>query len=241
MKRILMTAFVAVVAGPAVALDAAGERYARQMVNGGPISIKQAAEDMFHTGASDQGTLDVAAEVLAQNYAKAEGRTEADAMAWVCKALGKSGNGRYKVLLDQAAKSGNRALEKHCGKAAEGLPDGAASYAVGSVNLAKYREGGGSASAKSAAASSTGSGSFADIKTGMSMEEVVSLIGPATSTTSKITGKAFIPFNFKGGDSVRQYGLYKGKGRIVYSKESAYTSTFRVLEVIQDSAESGYP
>jgi len=41
--------------------------------------------------------LDVAPEALAQGYHKnTDLEPYADAMAWVCRALGNSGNGRYK-------------------------------------------------------------------------------------------------------------------------------------------------
>jgi len=69
----------------------------------------------------------------------------------------------------------------------------------------------------------------------------VSLIGEPTATTSRMTGKAFRPFNFSGKDNVRMYALYKGVGRLVLSNTSAYTSTYRVIEVIADTTETGFP
>ena len=234
--------------GAAHALDASGQRYVNQMVQGGPVSIRDAASSIYHTGMNDQEVLDVAAEVLVQNYKTANGNTYVDALAWVCKALGNSGNGRYKALLQQVANDGNRKLGKHCGNAADDLPAAAGpSYQPGSVNLAAYRSGTQPAAAAAApaaatpAAASTGGGTFAQVRQGMSLEEVNALIGPPTAMTAHITGKQFIPFNFRGKDTVRQVGLYKGKGRIIYSQDNAYTSVFRVMEVINDTNESGYP
>jgi hypothetical protein len=234
--------------GAAQALDASGQRYVDQLVKGGPVSIRDAASSIYHTGMKDQEVLDVAAEVLAQSYQHPNGNSHLDALAWVCRALGASGNGRYKALLQQVADAGNRKLSKHCGGAADDLPAAAGpSYQPGSVDLAAYRNGTqpGASSAKAAAApaaaTAAGGGSFAQVKQGMSMEEVNALIGPATAMTSHITGKQFIPFNFRGKDTVRQVGLYKGKGRIIYSQDSAYTSVFRVMEIVNDPNESGYP
>jgi len=233
----------------ALAADVSGKRYIDMMVNGGPPSVRNAAEEIYNTHTTDEEVLDVAAQTLLEGYQQnTSSDTQNDAMAWVCRALGGSGDGRYKSVGDQVAKgSGNRKLQKHCTKAASELPTtAAAGYQAGSVNLAKYKAGSsGAAPAQAKAApapvASTGRGSFADVKAGMSMEEVSSLIGEPTATTAHQTGKAWIPFNFKGKDTVRLIGLYKGVGRIVYSKENAYTSTFRVLEVVPDSKETGYP
>jgi hypothetical protein len=86
-----------------------------------------------------------------------------------------------------------------------------------------------------------GSGSFSDIRTGMSMDEVNALLGAPTATFSHQTGKAWIPFNFKGKDVARVVSLYKGKGRITFSQESVYANVWRVLEVTNNPNESGYP
>lgn len=237
----------------AIALDASGKRYIDLMVNGGPTSIRTAAEDIYNTGTTDLEVLDVAAETLVQGYQKNVGsETQMDAMAWICRALGNSGNGRYKAVVEDAAKSGNRKLKKHCDRAADGLPAAQDSYQPGSVNLAKYKAGGSGAAAATAAPAkaaapaaahkaSAAPVSFDDVKEGMSMEEVNALIGQPTATTSHMTGKAWAPFNFKGKDTVRLIALYKGVGRIIYSKESHYTSTFRVMEIVRDANESGYP
>lgn len=241
---LLWAAAVAATSMTVAAMDASGERYARQMVNGGPTSIRQAAESIFHTHYADPEVLDVAAETLLRNYANAS-NADLDAMAWLCKALGASGNGRYKAAVQMVATQGGGKLDRHCGKAADALPDGQAAYVAGTTDLERFREGSPSVASASAASvkttPSSGTATLKDITPGMSMDEVTALLGPPTATTSKLTGKAWIPFNFKGGDSVRTYGLYKGQGRIVFSKESAYTSTFRVIEVLENPNETGYP
>ena len=79
------------------------------------------------------------------------------------------------------------------------------------------------------------------VKPGMSMQEAFDLAGQPTSTHQHQTGKAWIPFNYKGGDVVRQQALYKGQGRIVLSNTSRYSGSWEVMEVILDEEESGYP
>jgi hypothetical protein len=236
-------------------LDEAGTRYVKMLANGGPSSIRSAAESIYNTGNTDQDVLDAAAETLAQNYRKnPSSETYADAMAWLCRALGNSGNARYKAVVEDVANNAeSRKLKKHCDRAAGDLPKaaGATPYVAGSFDLSKYKEGADGAAPVAAAASAAapaagaapaaaGKG-FSVVKEGMSKEEVEALIGVPTAVTSHITGKAFRPFNFKGSDTHRVIALYKGVGRIIYSNSSAYTSTYRVVEVVNDSSESGYP
>lgn len=226
----------------AQAVDASGQRYIDQLLQGGPVSVSQAAQSIYHTGYRDQEVLDVAAEVLAQKYRSATSNSEADAYAWVCKALGNSGNGRYKTLLSQVAEANNRKLQRHCSKAADSLSAGASSFAAGSVNLERYRSGAAtSAQPASQAVAAQGKGSFSSVVVGMSMDEVNALLGAPSSTYAHQTGKAWIPFNFKGKDVARVVNLYKGQGRVTFSQESVYAQVWRVLEVLPNPNESGYP
>lgn len=249
---VLATSFVlACSALQAHALDASGQRYINQLVQGGPVSIREAAQSIYHSGYRGTEALDVAAEVLLQKYRTASDNTTSDALAWVCKALASSGNGRYKpVLAEVVANANNRKLDRHCSKAANSLSAGGAPYTAGSVNLDAYRNGQGQAAASAQtlapaaapqAAIAQGSGSFSDIRTGMSMDEVNALLGAPSATYSHQTGKAWIPFNFKGKDVARVVSLYKGKGRITFSQESVYASVWRVMDVTHNPNESGYP
>lgn len=223
-----------ILCGPALALDATAQRYSQQLSSGNAVSVRDAAESIYQMGYREQAVLDIAAEVLLQGYNSAD----ADAMAWVCRALGNSGNGRYKVAVSQAAASGNRKLERHCGKAADALSGATgAAYVPGSAKTVKASKDG---SGETSARKSGGTGVFSAVAIGMSADEAEKLVGPPTTLTTRITGKQFIPFNFRGKDDLRQYGLYKGKGVIVYSKDR-YRSQFRVIDVIEDASETGYP
>jgi len=254
-KTLFLGGLTCLVGVNAWGLDEVGTRYVKMLANGGPSSIRSTAESIFNTGNTDQDVLDAAAETLAQNYRKhPTSETYADAMAWLCRALGNSGNARYKAVVEDVANNAeSRKLKKHCDRAAGDLPKaaGATPYVAGSFDLAKYKDGaaGGAPVAAAAPAAAQAAGAapaaagkgFSIVKEGMSKEEVESLIGVPTAVTSHITGKAFRPFNFKGSDTHRTIAIYKGQGRIIYSNSSAYTSTYRVVEIVNDSSESGYP
>lgn len=234
-----------------MALDAVGQRYVDLLTKGGAASIREAAQSIFHTGMKDTEVLDVAAEVLIQEYPSAIGNREIDAMAWVCKALGNSGNGRYSGVLKQVAEGGgHRKLTRHCAVAGKRLRNASSdgSYVPGTINLKKYQDASrSSAPARPAAAQARPAkgvisrGSFSDIVVGMSMDEVTALIGAPSNTYSHQTGKAWNPFNFQGKDVARIVALYKGQGRIIYSQDTVYSSSWRVLEIREDASETGYP
>jgi hypothetical protein len=71
---------------------------------------------------------------------------------------------------------------------------------------------------------------FAQIKDGMSMDEVYALLGKPDDTSNHITGKAFIP-HYYGGDTHRTELIYKGKGRIIFSPRHHFTQSMGVIEV----------
>jgi hypothetical protein len=236
--------------GTVFAIDPAGQRYIDQMTQGGMTSIKQAAQSMYNTGETNTQVLDVAAEVLLQNYSSA---SDPDALAWVAKALGKSHNGRYYSALKEVADSrADKKLRKHTATALKEIRAASGDqYAKGGVDLHALRDKKAPASTSSAknntaaapakAPAKTSANGLDVIRNGMSMQEAFDLVGAPTSTSARATGKAWIPFNYKGSDLVRSYALYKGKGRIVFSSASRYDSTMRVIEVQVDPEERGYP
>jgi hypothetical protein len=244
-------------AGAANALDASGVRYTTMLSSGGPGTIQRAGEDIYNSGYKDQEVLDVAAQSLSEIYLKNPNSADfSQATSWLCKALGNSGDGRYRSLLETVSKANiHRKTRSYCEKAMDGLPKAAAaSYQVGSVDLAKYRDGAkvtvstGAAMpmlapppVAAAAPASAKKVDFSLVKEGMSQEEVTDLIGPPTNQTTYMTGKAFQPFNFGARDVQRTKLLYKGVGHIVFSLKSAYNGVYRVVEIVPDPNESGYP
>lgn len=236
-------------AGAASADLNVGDQYNMDLLlQGGPTSIRNAAKNVYNSGGAAPEVMDVLAETILSNLSQQDA-TSIDAMAWGCKALAQSGDKRYASVLETVANSdpAHRKLRKHCDKAAGQLggPSGE-QYAKGMVDLAKMKAktsaSASSPAAKPAAAAVT-SGNFkpiTEITEGMSMEQVYAIAGAPTSSGSHITGKSFIPFNFKGSDSVRTVARYKGQGRVIFSNTSAYTTSQKVLSVEIDLNESGF-
>jgi hypothetical protein len=98
---------------------------------------------MYNTSYSNTEVLDVLAEVTLEKYPQTGADfSTVDSVAWMCRALGASGNNRYRPVLDKISddKSVHRKLRAHCEKAAKQLPKGSAnSYVAGTVNLELLR------------------------------------------------------------------------------------------------------
>jgi hypothetical protein len=72
---------------------------------------------------------------------------------------------------------------------------------------------------------------FAQLKIGMKLEQVESLIGRPNNTDSRITGKQYQPFYF-GGDTQRTGAFYKGEGQLTFSNmhpDSAADTLIRIM------------
>ncbi len=225
------------------------QRTIEMLVRGGPESQRDAAQDIYNGIERNPDVLDVLAEVLLQSYQR-PGYIQVDASAWMCKALGASGNLRYKGILQQIAdKAGERKIRKYAEQSLNMLPMGtAAPYIPGTVDLTRIRDRAMNdqeitrpnptkGQAHSGTADIT---AFERITIGMSMDEVFAFLGQPTATTSRVTGKAWAPF-YHGGDTARMFALYKGKGRIVFSNTSRYAPMWRVIDIVDDPSESGYP
>jgi outer membrane protein assembly factor BamE (lipoprotein component of BamABCDE complex) len=252
------------------ALDEAEKMYMDRLLKGSWVSLRDVAQSLYNTGNTNTEILDVTAETLLERYPRAgEDRDAVDAVAWMCRALGASGNSRYRPVLDRVEhdKSVHRKARGHCEKAAKGLPKEVSNpYVAGTVNLEQLRNppppppppapaAKGKKGAKKVAAAPAAQPAapapaapaeakkvdFSVIKEGMSQQEVDALIGQPTAQTQRMTGKQWQPFNFGARDLQRLYFLYKGVGRIVFSMKSGYEGVFRVIKISPDPAETGYP
>ncbi len=243
---VILSGCVLLFSSLASAASEVGQHYIDRIANGGPSTVRDVARTIQKSRFSETEVLDVLAERLIQDYQKG-GRLEADAMAWAAIALGDSGNSRYYDVLAHVANTATQSkVAKHTKKSLKKLKKtNVAQYTAGQVSLAAARNTNQVPVTQPAVQGSARSQgqyiSISKIQAGMSQAEVNDLAGPPTATTNHITGKAFIPFNFKGSDTVRIYHLYKGQGKIVFSNESAYSSGLRVREVIIDPSETGYP
>ena len=235
---------------PAMAVSPAGERYINQIVGGGNSSLRRASQSIYHNGMTERVVLDVLSEKLLQTYNDTS-KTGVDALAWACKALGQSGDIRYRnVLATVNKKAKHSKVRKYAKQSLNKMPAGKVKkpYKKGSVNLKamqkKLAKGQSpvpaSKKSKGKRKSGKNKNSLSVIKKGMSLDEVISIIGEPTSTTGHITGKSFNPFYY-GSDHARLIHLYKGKGRVLYRQSSRYSRrAWRVLEVQNDPGEPGY-
>jgi hypothetical protein len=230
----------------ALALDATQQNRLDMLTSGSMRSVKTVSQDIFNSGESSQVVLDALAEVLLKNAPNAPAGN-IDALSWAAKALGHTRNPRYRDALNSVANnsSAHKKLRKYAENAAEELSGSSVpQYKQGMASLKPSSRASHTShnSSASSTRSSAGAGQpLSAVHKGMSMQEAYALVGEPTTSTGHITGKAWIPFNFRGADTARQYSLYKGKGRIIFTNSSYYDHTWRVYEVQLDSNESGYP
>ncbi len=125
------------------ALDEAEKMYVDRLLKGSWVSLRDVAQSLYNTGNTNTEVLDITAETLLERYQRAgEDRDAVDAVSWMCRALGASGNSRYRPVLEHVEndKSLHRKGRGHCEKAAKGLPKEVANpYTAGTVNLELLR------------------------------------------------------------------------------------------------------
>lgn len=113
--------------------------------------------------------------------------------------------------------------------------------AVGVLFLACASGGGGatsgdSASAKSSKYSDAPTGSdLAKVQLGMNDAEVRKILGDPDNSNAYMTGKNWIPFYY-GPDTHRSDWMYKGKGRVVFSR-NRYSGGLKVIRVLYNPNE----
>lgn len=100
--------------------------------------------------------------------------------------------------------------------------------------------GGGSSESQAKAAASDAAppaGSpLSKVETGMNDTQVRNILGNPDNANAYMTGKAWIPFYY-GTDTRRTDWMYKGKGRVVFSRNQ-YTGGLKVIRVIYNPAET---
>ena len=91
----------------------------KQLSSGAPDRIRNAAKSLYQGHYQNASLLDFAATVLNNGYKKQQTSSHIDAMAWICRALGKSGQKKYLLLLKQVDRDApSRKLKKYAKKAA---------------------------------------------------------------------------------------------------------------------------
>lgn len=240
---VFVTVAASMAATEAFAVSADGQRLINSLAAGGAGTLRTTAQSIYNGRNSEVEVLDALAEKALRSTPNANDNTTVDAVSWACRALGQSGNKRYYTAVNAMANddSLHRKGRKYCQQAVKQL---------GSAQGAQYQQGGAKLDNKAVKAApaqaaqpkaSAGKGqSLTAVTNGMSMAEVYALVGTPTSTYNHQTGKAWIPFNFKGGDLARHVALYAGKGRVIFSNTDRYTGNMVVIDVIIDANETGY-
>ena len=91
----------------------------KQLSSGAPDRIRAAAKSLYQGHYQNTSLLDLAATVLNNGYKRQHASSQIDAMAWICRALGKSSQERYLPLLKQVERDApSRKLKKYAKKAA---------------------------------------------------------------------------------------------------------------------------
>lgn len=76
---------------------------------------------------------------------------------------------------------------------------------------------------------------LAEIEVGMSDAEVRKILGDPDDANAYMTGKAWIPFYY-GPDTHRSDWMYKGKGRVVFSR-NRWSGALKVIRVMYNPGE----
>lgn len=238
---VFVTVAASVVATDAFAVSADGQRLINSLAAGGAGTLRTTAQSIYNGRSGEVEVLDALAEKALRTSSNANDNTTVDAVSWACRALGQSGNKRYYTAVNAMATddSLHRKGRKYCQQAAKQL---------GNAQGAQYQKGGAKlenktvkAPAHAAKPKAAGKAQpLTAVTNGMSMSEVYALVGAPTSTYTHQTGKAWIPFNYKGGDLARHVSLYAGQGRVIFSNTDRYTGNMVVMDVIIDANETGY-
>ncbi len=127
---------------PTMAASPAGELYIKRIAVLDSYLLREVSKSIYHSEFKEQEVLDVLAEKLIQSYNDG-GKTNYDSIAWTCKALGKSGDIRYKKILQTVKENtDNKKIKKFAKKALKMMPEGQAneSYEKGIVDLVSIRD-----------------------------------------------------------------------------------------------------
>ncbi|MCF8068231.1 MAG: hypothetical protein K9L30_06575 [Desulfobacterales bacterium] len=89
---------------PVKKVDPEVAKWSSKLRSSDPGEIREGAKYLYKLQGSKPELLSVASEELLKGFRSAEGRLPVDAMAWLCKAIGVSGNRSYTSTLDKVAR-----------------------------------------------------------------------------------------------------------------------------------------
>ncbi|WP_426369015.1 hypothetical protein [Pseudocolwellia sp. HL-MZ7] len=108
----------------------------QQLTSNDLVQVKLAAQTMYAGREVNRENADILAEILLSKYENAL-TTEVDTLAWACKTLAATKDGRYRDLLIRIAQSdAPKKLRKYAKSSYKQLPEGADRYKKGTLDLA---------------------------------------------------------------------------------------------------------
>jgi hypothetical protein len=87
------------------AFSAEEQRYARMLQNGSLTEIRDAAKNIYHRHYNNSYLAGIAEQTLLKHYSADASNIQIDAMAWLCRALGRTGDRRYSETLRTVAQN----------------------------------------------------------------------------------------------------------------------------------------
>lgn len=103
-------------------LSSEEKRYSEMLQSGSVYQIRNAAKYVYRRYYKNDYLTGLAEQALLQNYTKEPTNTQIDAMAWLCKALGRSGNKRFSETLKTVAENApHRKLKGYAQKSLDQL------------------------------------------------------------------------------------------------------------------------
>ena len=88
-------------------LSAEEKRVAKLLQSDSAVDLRSGAKSVYYRHLDNKYLTDLAAQVLLEEYnQQMRDRNHVDAMAWLCKALGKTGNSSYRAALETVAETG---------------------------------------------------------------------------------------------------------------------------------------
>ncbi|MBE0457555.1 hypothetical protein NDQ71_20190 [Pseudoalteromonas sp. KG3] len=140
LKPLLIGLSLVTLSSSAFALTTSEQRDYDRLASGDLTEIKQAAQSIVANNNANPEVLDVLAEFVAQNYLNAP-EYQLDTIAWACRALGETGNPRYRDLLSAIVESdAHKKVRKYAKKSLRILPSTQVTqYVAGTIDLASIR------------------------------------------------------------------------------------------------------
>lgn len=145
--------------------------------------IRLAAKGIARDSINDQRITDMAARVLTEQMDGAR-LINADTTAWLAKALGASGSKRYSAALERLVAHQSGKIAEHATLALAQLTDDAPAFAIDDVDWADV-----AAEIVSVGDSNRQDRRLYEASVGMSIEEVIRLLGYPTSVGTAIRGR----------------------------------------------------